>query len=222
MIGEIIYPLGEFDKDNWVRNGNFIRPDNYRIPDLCEGCPLAEGLCEPRIAKVPGLYPINDGTVFLGGSEQFIPEVVVLRDAVDPGAKPVHLGVVPFVSPFSVQHERGESQALGVANRRVDTCSGPSEDQRFLRAARSICRSGLVRVGDYRRPGRRSIVDPEALADPKNEIVGPDTPARMDEYRRSIAARRATGQVLHDRPVDIESVQALMDAALLLTRIDRP
>lgn len=220
MSGEIVYPLGELDKENWVRNGNFIRPDNYRIPDFCEGCPLA-GMCEPRVSIVEGLYPIADGTRYLGGSERTVPDIVVLHDVADTAMEPVYLGAIPFVSPFSVQHERGESQVLGVAQRKVETCEGPSEAKRWRRDPLSVCQSGLMRVIDNRSPGRRPRVTPEALADPQNEIVGPGTPARMDEYRRSIAARRAAGQVLHDMPIDIEGMQALMDAALLLTRIDR-
>jgi hypothetical protein len=221
MSGEIVYPLGELDQNNWYRNGNYIRPDNYQVPNFCDGCPLA-GMCEPRISIVKGLYPVADGTRYIGGGEKIIPDIVVLHDVADFVAEPMYLGAVRFISPFSVEHERSESEILGLTQRRVEACEGPSEIKRWRRDPVSVCASGLSKVTEYRMPGRRPRVTAEDLADPKNEIVGPDTPVKMDEYRRSIAARRVAGQVLQDRPIDLESIQNLMDAALLLTRPERP
>jgi hypothetical protein len=220
MSGEIVYPLGELEHDNWYRSGNYIQPDNYRIPDFCEGCPLAEGLCEPRISRIrQGMVPVNEGNVrHIGSFSDYRAGVLVLGDTADSGFEPVFLGEVPLVSPFSVQHESGESQALGEANRKVDSCDGPAEGRRLLRVSQVACGSGFVKVAEYSRTGWRLHVPQEIIADPSNQVVGADTSARMNEYRRSIAARRAAGQVLQDRPVDLQSIQNLMDAALLLTR----
>jgi hypothetical protein len=131
---------------------NFIFPDNFQLPRLCETCPLRR-FAQPRIAQaaihhfnIRGVYHTN----WAGG----ITGVLLFHDGADPGCEPVVLGELPIVSPFSAEHEMPLSRGLGDMHRRFDMCKTPEERRSFGgrllgRKARMYCGTGFQQVSDY-------------------------------------------------------------------------
>lgn len=211
---EAVYPLTEAMGDD-VRSGNYIFPGNFRSPDFCEGCPLAEGLREPRISQVKGLYPVRgDGVVHIGSFRDYVSDVLVLSDASNSEFEPVYLGEVPIVSPFSVEHEDGDSQALGYAHSRVSSCESPGETKKLFRSPRTVCLSGLTKVRDHHQLGYRLRIDEETLALVGNVVVGEKTEDEMARLLQSAQAHRADGRSLREPEVNLEHIEAMHRLAL--------
>lgn len=222
-MSEIVYELTELRGDD-VRVGNYIRPANFRFPNFCDGCPLAEGLCKPRITRVwEGMHPVGrDGVRHIGPFRDFKANVLVLSDEENLEFDPLYLGEEPIIDTFSVEHESPESQVLGVANRRVDRCKEPRQKKRLIRPDLTICASGLMKVKDHQQMGYRLRVSPEDLKNDRNIIVGEDTAERMAELVASARERQEAGRSLKDlfgTPESLKTTAALHEAILRLTGV---
>ena len=168
-MSEIVYPLEEFTGE---RQTNFIRPDNYKIPDFCNDCPLMQNCNNPRISVARSAeVPVNtDGVRHLNS---FGPHsALILSDSAEASDfEPVYIGTQRIVSPFSMEHESPESEVLGYANQAVDKCTGSVTKKRIFRSDLRICNSGLVKISNFHNPGYRLRVDEEGLANPYTLVV---------------------------------------------------
>jgi hypothetical protein len=204
-MSEILYELTELKGDD-IRAGNYIRPSNFRIPDFCEGCPLAEGLRQPRISEVSeGLHPVNEGIRHIGPFADYKASVLVLHDEQNPDYQPVYLGEQPIVWPFSVEHESPISRALGVAQRAVSACLNPRNKKRLFRSEVTVCDSDLVKAEDYECLGTNLVIPSGSLMRESFPVVDKTTPEYMARLTESARAREAAGRSLRDRSVEEEA-----------------
>lgn len=198
-----------------VKDGNFLRPKNYRIPELCPDCPVAQDLDNPQISSV-----VNTADIFtaickakglprqkLTGKERFKSSILVLNDEGEPTVDPVYLGDVPWVDPLACL-EDGRSILLGEVHENVDRCNGPRAKKKFLRDDIEICGAGLLRLqaevfdlrdlcGNVVQSARVAAESPRSKDDIKPE------PSRRQQYQNTAFwhnfALRAAGVISEER-----------------------
>lgn len=167
-----IYPLERYTGEQAT---NYIYPDNFRLPTLCQTCPLREFM-QPQIAhaaikhfSIPDIYSTN-----MGGNN-----VLLLHDAANEDGRhePVVLDELPIVSPYSAQHEMPVSQVLGRMHHKVDRCSGPQARRRLLGIKATIYCGALQTVRRFNKDmarngiGREITYDNAELLRPTNTVV---------------------------------------------------
>jgi hypothetical protein len=221
---EILWPTQRW---TGAKEGNFIRPQNYRIPELCVGCPAAQDMDNPQISRVNKTreheYMVR-GQGWKGKrTEKELYSILVLNDEGKPSINPVYLGEVPFGGdPLSSQHEEGTSVLLGRVHKRVDECLGPQTKKKFLRDSIQTCGAGLLKLQaeqfDLRSLCDSVVVQSDRVAaeNPMSEDDIKPEPSRKE--RSDLLIRMHLDVLRWDKVISEEEYQKRMEEAGLSTR----
>ncbi|MDB5170880.1 MAG: hypothetical protein JWO35_574 [Candidatus Saccharibacteria bacterium] len=153
-----VYPMEKFTGE---QRGNYEFPDDFRLPNLCDSCPLSATMPKQRIARVSGLQHYNIQDTYVTNMAGSTSLVLLMHDAVLLDVEPVVLGELPITSPFSVEHESPTSQVLGGMHNRARACQGSIV--RSGLAARLLRRTGVTcrqfpTVSEYNRRASRNAL----------------------------------------------------------------
>ncbi len=121
---------------------SYIKPENYRNPEFCEGCPVVRDMEQIEVR----LSNNNGRGLGLYYSHQMPAEkVLYVHDPKKPEAGAIILGPDYVTDPFCGCHQTATSANLGRTHEKIASCAGPIIVKSwFGLKKKEVCGSGYV------------------------------------------------------------------------------